>query len=203
MSLWWICEYIPARERIWVLGLLGAGVFALAGWRRSLEGLCFSAVFTGAGLALFWLPLFEAPKVYVPNLLAIVVVLAQRQAARRLPERYPLPSAVHNAAMLIGGLTLWLLVSRWVRQYAGGFYLTASWSGLALALFTAGIGLRERMYRWLGLGLLGCALGRVIIFDVWKLEQLYRIASLMALGVVLLVLGFVYNKYQDKLRQWL
>jgi uncharacterized membrane protein len=43
----------------------------------------------------------------------------------------------------------------------------------------------------------------VFVFDVWKLETIHRILSFMALGVVLLVLGFIYNKYQDKIRQWL
>jgi uncharacterized membrane protein len=63
--------------------------------------------------------------------------------------------------------------------------------------------LRERMYRWLGLAVLACALGRVVIFDVWKLETIYRILSFMALGIVLLVLGFVYTKYQEKIKEWL
>jgi hypothetical protein len=203
MSLWWICQYIPARERIWLLALLGLWIFLWAGFRRSRESLLFGAVFTAAAVVLFWLPLVETPKVYWPNLVAIIALLAQRQAARRMPDRYVLPPVVHNAVIIIGGLSLWLFVSRWVRQYAGGFYLTASWSGLALALFTTGIVLRERMYRWLGLAILGCALGRVVVFDIWRLEQLYRILSLLALGIVLLVLGFIYNKYQDKLREWL
>ena len=43
----------------------------------------------------------------------------------------------------------------------------------------------------------------MVIFDVWKLETLYRILSFMALGIVLLVLGFIYNKYQEKIREWL
>jgi uncharacterized membrane protein len=103
---------------------------------------------------------------------------------------------------------LWLFLSRWVLHAAAalsnpGGYLTASWSVFALILFTAGIVLRERMYRWLGLGVLACALGRVVIFDVWKLETLYRILSFMALGVVLLVLGFIYNRYQEKIKEWL
>jgi uncharacterized membrane protein len=72
-----------------------------------------------------------------------------------------------------------------------------------LALFTAGMVMRERMYRWIGLGILACALGRVFIFDVWKLETLYRILSFLALGVVLLVVGFIYSKYQEKIREWL
>jgi uncharacterized membrane protein len=90
-----------------------------------------------------------------------------------------------------------------LEQAQGGSYMTAGWSLLALVLFTAGIVLRERMYRWLGLAILACALGRVFIFDVWKLETLYRILSFMALGVVLLVLGFIYNKYQEKIKEWL
>ena len=62
---------------------------------------------------------------------------------------------------------------------------------------------RERMYRWIGLGMLAVALGRVFVFDVWKLETLYRILSFFALGVVLLVLGFIYSKYQEKIKEWL
>jgi len=50
---------------------------------------------------------------------------------------------------------------------------------------------------------LACALGRVALFDLWKLETLYRVLSFMALGIVLLVLGFIYSRYQEKIKQWL
>jgi len=203
MSIAWICEYIPARERIWLLIAVGVGIFLWAGARRSREALLFSAPFTVTALTLFWLPLFQAPTVYWPNLAAIVGLLGQRQVAKRAPERYSIGPEVHGAIIVIGGLSLWLFVSRWVLEQASGFYLTASWSLLALAMFTCGIMLRERVYRWLGLGILACALGRVVVFDVWKLETLYRILSFMALGIVLLVLGFIYNKYQEKIREWL
>jgi len=98
---------------------------------------------------------------------------------------------------------LWRFLSVWVAEPASGFYLTAGWSALALVLFAAGIALHERMYRWLGLGILACALGRVVVFDVWQLEMIYRVLSFMALGIVLLVLGFIYNKYQEKIKEWL
>ena len=100
------------------------------------------------------------------------------------------------------GSLLWFL-SRWVMRESGGFYLTASWAGLALILFIAGIVIRERMYRWVGLGVLALALGRVVLFDVWKQETIYRVLTFMALGIVLLVLGFIYNKYQETIRKWL
>jgi uncharacterized membrane protein len=203
MSIWWVCEYISERERIWLLALLGLWSFIWAGLRRNREALLFCAAFTATALALFWLPLLEASKVYWPNLIVIVVLLAQRQIARRLPERYPLDNSVHAAVIVIGGLSIWLYLSRWVLESENEFYLSASWSGLALVLFACGIVLRERVYRWLGLGVLACALGRVVLLDVWKLETLYRILSFMALGIVLLVLGFIYNKYQEKIKQWL
>jgi uncharacterized membrane protein len=203
MSIAWICQYIPARERIWVLGLLGVGIFIAAGRWRSREALLFSAAFTVTGLAVFWMPVFEAPTVYVPNLLFILGLLAQAEIARRSPDRYPFDANVPHSLIILGGLSLWLFVSRWVLEMANGFYLTASWSVLALGLFSAGLLLRERMYRWLGLGILACALGRVVIFDVWKLEAIYRILSFMALGIVLLVLGFIYSKYQEKIKEWL
>jgi hypothetical protein len=203
MSVWWICKYVPERERIRLLALLGLWVFLWAGWRKNREALAASAVYTAAALILFWLPLTETQRVYAPNLVAIVVLLTQRQFARRLPDRYPLEPGLHTAVIIIGGLSLWLFLTRWVLEKASGFYLTASWSAFALVLFMTGMMLREKVYRWLGLVVLMCSLGRVVIFDVWKLETLYRILSFMALGIVLLVLGFIYNKYQEKIREWL
>ena len=88
-------------------------------------------------------------------------------------------------------------------QSASGFYLTASWSVLALGLLATGMVLHERMYRWLGLGVLAVSLGRVVFFDIRELEPNYRVLSFLALGLVLIVLGFIYNRYQEKIRQWL
>ena len=54
-----------------------------------------------------------------------------------------------------------------------------------------------------GLAVLVPALGRVFIFDVWKLQTLYIVLSFLALGLVLIAVGFVYNKYQEKFKEWL
>jgi hypothetical protein len=203
MSLCWVNQYINERERVWVFALLGLGAFLFAGWRHNREAVLASATFTATGLATLWLILPRADWVYFPTLLAVLALLAQQQVARKLVERYQLPEGVQAAVIVIGGLTLWRLLSEWVLRGPGGFYLTASWSGLAFLLFGCGVLLREKMYRWLGLGILAAALGRVVLFDVWRLEQFYRVLSFVALGIVLVVLGFIYNKYQDKLRQWL
>lgn len=203
MSLWWVMEYIPERERIWTLTLVGIALFALAGGWRNREALLASALFSGVALLLVAHAWATRKLVYLPNLLAILAWLGQQRAARRWPGRYGVNEILHRAVILLGGVCLWAFVSRWVAQSVSGFYLTASWSVLALALLAGGILLRERMYRWLGLGVLAVSLGRVAIFDVWKLETNYRVLSFIALGLVLIVLGFIYNRYQEKIRQWL
>ncbi|PWU13096.1 MAG: hypothetical protein C5B50_20045 [Verrucomicrobia bacterium] len=203
LAIWWVCEYISEPNRVWVLALLSAATFAWGGLRRNGEALLFSAAFAVPALFLFWAPLMDSPHLYWGHLLLVCALLAQQQSARRFPEHFALNSEAHAALIFIGGFSLWRFLTVWVSEQASGFYLTASWSVLALVLFAIGIALRERIYRWLGLGILACALGRVVVFDVWRLEMIYRVLSFMALGIVLLVLGFIYNKYQEKIRAWL
>ena len=208
MSLWWVYKYIPERNRVWVFMLLGFTAFLFAGWRKNREDLLFCGVFTAAGLAFFWLPFRDSTIVYWPNLLAILILLVQQAIAKRLPEHYQLDAQVHGATIIAGSLSLWLLLSRWIcdaSSYSAekGGFLTASWCVLASLLFIAGILLRERVYRWLGLAILASAIGRVMIIDVWRLAPIFKILSFMALGLVLLVLGFIYNKYQEKIKEWL
>jgi uncharacterized membrane protein len=143
-------------------------------------------------------------ELFLLNVLPMLGVLALQRVARRHPEGAALPEAAHTAAIFASGLTLWLFLSRWVVQAAGGkFFLTVSWAVLALAVFAAGFALRERMYRWLGLAVLAGAVGRVVFLDVWQLALVYRVLAFMALGVVLIVLGYIYNRWQDKIREWL
>jgi hypothetical protein len=188
---------------VWVFALMGLSAFLFAGWRRSREAVLCSAAFTATGIATLWLVLPRQDWVYFPNLLAVLTLLTQQQLARKLVEHYQVPEGVQRTMIIIGGLTLWRFLSERVLSGPGGFYLTASWSVLAFLLFGGGVVLREKMYRWVGLGILAAALGRVVIFDVWRLEQFYRVLSFMALGIVLVALGFFYAKYQDKLKQWL
>ena len=202
MSLWWINQFIPGEAQCWFYGLAGILLFALAGRRKNREILIFSAVFSVAALAKFVEP-FDDESVTLPNLLVLLALLVQQRVARNLPARFAMPKEAHAVVIAVGGLALWLYLSRWILQQASGFYLTAGWSALALVFFIIGMALRERIYRWLGLLILACSLGRVVFFDIWKLETIYRVLSLTALGIVLLVLGFIYNKYQEKIKEWL
>lgn len=203
LLVWWTFQYAANRELVWSFTALGALAFAVAGWRKERDWLAFAAVLNLCALCSLVFHLMSGTAVYGLNLVAILAWMVEQQIARRQAERYPVPALIHNVAMVAAGVALWWLGSAWVKQGFSGFYLTASWSVYAFGLLALGMALRERIYRWLGLGVLGAALARVVFLDVWRLETLYRFVSLFALGLVLLVLGFLYNKYQDRIRPWL
>jgi hypothetical protein len=72
------------------------------------------------------------------------------------------------------------------------YYLTISWTGAALALFALSFVARQEFYRYAGLATFVLALGRVAVIDTQRLQGAYRIAAWIVLGVVLLVVGYVY-----------
>lgn len=86
---------------------------------------------------------------------------------------------------------------------ADGVFLTLAWTGLGVVFFALGFAGVGRAGRLAGLALLGAALARVFLRDVWELDTLGRILSFLALGAGLLVLGFVYNRFRDAIAKWL
>ena len=141
--------------------------------------------------------------IYWMNALALLALLAMQQILRRMPERFSLEDKEHAVIIFVAGFSLWRFVSCWTATFTGGFFLTMTWAGFAVLLFVAGMLLHERFHRWLGLGVLAAAVGRVVLVDVWKQETIYRVLTFLALGVALLLVGFIYNKFQDMIRKWL
>jgi uncharacterized membrane protein len=43
----------------------------------------------------------------------------------------------------------------------------------------------------------------VFFVDVWAFNPVYRILSFIVLGVVLLLVGYFYNRFEEKLRRWI
>jgi uncharacterized membrane protein len=200
LSLSWIFRYVPTEHYFLTLACLGAGLFAIFGSRKNGEGMLAATAYLSIGYFLFFgLAVRDIHAVNWWAGVALLFLPVLQQLAKRRPGFYELSPGVQGAMMIIGGLALWLYVSQWViASFEYRLFLTVTWALFAFVIFGAGWLLRERVYRWFGLTILGCALLRIFIVDVWRLDTIYRILSFMALGVVLLVLGFVYNKSQAK-----
>ena len=83
--------------------------------------------------------------------------------------------------------------SGWVRT-GGGLVVFAA------VAFAGGTDAARKGVPLLGLVVLVVTLGHVVLFDIWQLDSLSRIFSLLCLGVVLLAIGFFYTRYSARLR---
>lgn len=200
-----VCEYASTAWQTPIMALIGAAI-VLTGWYISSRRLTLDgSVIQGFAILAFYrfvatpFTASESGDLILPLLLTCEHLLFVRYPRGDMAGRRWFRAGFAAGAVLtaIGYLTHWL----W--QTPGGFYLTAGWSLLACAIFILGMLLRERIYRFSGLGLITLALAKIVFLDVWGLAVVYRIVSFMVLGVVLLFIGFLYTRYQDKIRDWL
>ena len=78
--------------------------------------------------------------------------------------------------------------------------LTALWAVYAVILLVIGIVRRSRPVRLAALALLFVPIAKVFVYDVFSLEQVYRIVAFVGLGVLLLVSGYLYHRYSEAIR---
>ena len=205
--LLWTKDYLPESAMLPVCAVVGAAVFALGVEARVRRWLFLSAVPTAFGLLLFFVDERPAAHANFFNLLGVAALAAQQQfGRRRLGERLPgwFPCKAGGILMIAATLCAWIfLTARLTRWHDTSFTLAAGWSLVAAAVFVAGLLLHERVYRWLGLFVMAVTLARIVLFDITQLDSLRKAISFFALAVVLLGVGFLYNKYHDKFRDLL
>jgi hypothetical protein len=140
---------------------------------------------------------------YWKNLLAIGVLFGAQQFSRRYKGEKTLPDWAQQWLILVGGALLFIWLSIKVSNEMGGHGArTIAWSLLAVVYFVAGLGLRERWYRLMGLGTLAIALVSLAPI-IWGMSPNSKIASVFVMGFVFLGLGFVYTRYQEQLKKLL
>jgi uncharacterized membrane protein len=113
------------------------------------------------------------------------------------------------AATVFGTAALGLLfvfttleTNTFLHQYVEGLRaggVSILWSLFALALVIAGIWKNARAMRYAGLGLFAVVAGKVLLMDLARLEQFYRIVAFIVLGVLVLCGSLVYLKYRPAL----
>ena len=79
------------------------------------------------------------------------------------------------------------------------FWISVGWSVLALVVL--GVAYRKKFLRLQGMLLLSITILKVFIYDTRGLETIYRTVSYMVLGMILLLVSFIYTKYKEKLKE--
>jgi len=97
---------------------------------------------------------------------------------------------------------VWLLSSEWLNwsdifDIAWSYKLGLSilWGVCSLALIVRGIFKRIKLLRLLAIGLFGITLVKLFFYDIASLSTILKTVVFIALGVLLLIISFLYNKY--------
>ena len=87
-------------------------------------------------------------------------------------------------------------------ENAQNLLLTVLWAVYALVLLAVGIIGKLRAVRLAGLALLTIPVAKVFVYDVFQLEQAYRVAAFIGLGVLLLIGGYLYQRFGRAIREF-
>lgn len=81
--------------------------------------------------------------------------------------------------------------------------LSIIWVVYAGVLMIAGILKNYKSARLLSLAIFGVTIVKVFIYDIARLSELYRIASFISLGTILLIVSFLFYRYKEKIKAFL
>jgi len=74
--------------------------------------------------------------------------------------------------------------------------LTLAWAIYAGVLISIGFNMKSKWLRIMALVLFMITLVKLFFYDIWRLEKVYRIIAFVGLGVLLLVVSFLYSKFK-------
>jgi uncharacterized membrane protein len=80
-------------------------------------------------------------------------------------------------------------------SFAQDMTYSLAWGVFAIVLLVVGIGKGLSGARYASLALLSVTILKVFLHDLWRLGQLFRVASFVGLAVVLILVSFLYQKY--------
>ncbi|MCC6988027.1 MAG: DUF2339 domain-containing protein [Acidobacteria bacterium] len=206
-AVWWLFGRLPHPG----LKYFGLALFSAVGVRLLVNPAVLRYEPRGAAVINWLLYTYG-----VPALACLVGAMWLRRAeARRgesprfdyLARDRDFPAAVVAFLGLL--LVFWLINLEIADYYSAGRYveldltrhlqrdLTRSfaWGLYAITLLVVGLWKRQRGLRLVSLGFLMLTVGKVFLYDLGQLTGLYRIVSFMALGVSLILVSLLYQRF--------
>jgi len=149
---------------------------------------------------------------------AALVLAAQLLARLEVPRlrawEKPLYGHAWPAAAVACGVAAVAVVFVWINKAIADFFwtgrqlllsfdrapardltLSLAWAVYALVLLAVAIRWRIRPLRWASLAFLVATLGKVFLYDLRELSDIYRVASLVGLAASLLVAALAYQRF--------
>jgi hypothetical protein len=199
----WIWQLSPDAQRFLIFVTLAVGPTVVGVRKSQAETFWHGVALAAMGLAAYVGIIASGAAGSGSDLLALTGLLGLQQFARKHLKAEEFPPAVQATLAVLTLGAIWWQVSRWAGTDSWEAAVTVVWAGLAFLVLAAGFLLRDRAYRLTGLFILAIAVGRVFFVDVWRMGQVAGVLGIIGLAVILLALGFIYNRYAEQIRRWL
>ncbi|NTV55432.1 MAG: DUF2339 domain-containing protein [Candidatus Moranbacteria bacterium] len=157
-------------------------------------------------------------------LVVILSMLLFRQLLRRegkntrvwsVPARKALSFFLHALGFFLMNVEIYDALSPTLRPVSGAktdsvrhaqsmrnAALSVAWSAYAIATLAYGIVRKSSAHRLAAMFLFGAAILKVFLYDAAGLDTFYRFVSYFSLGVLLLLAGYAYNRYRDRISEF-
>jgi hypothetical protein len=80
---------------------------------------------------------------------------------------------------------------------------TLSWGIEGLVVFVLALIAKERSFRLTGMALLLLCAGKIIVWDVWSFDKVQKFLTLIVVGIILLIVPYLYGRNKEALKEYL
>lgn len=186
----------------WIVASWGLEALALRFAARKIKSpslvLLSQALFSITGL--FAIFLGETAS-YLWALVPFLVLLGWNEwlvwktnAARDMSDTWHM-IATHVLALFFLGSEI---TNRWSGDLENSL-ITVSWLVDAIALTAYGIWRKDKLSRYLAVALFGLSTWKIVMVDTAQLDNFYRFVVFISLGLLLLLAGYLYNRFKGKI----
>jgi hypothetical protein len=200
LCLVWSIKFVP-EDFLFLVFTVVSIAHGLAHQRRERnERLIVAGAFLLAGIIGFWIHVvlnWDSPR--PADGLALIILLGVHTAWRKLTRDNQGQPVVNLAVIILINLSLWV----WTSSVVPGDWDIIGWGALAFVLIGLGLWTMERAHRLFGLVILLTSISNLVFIAYSKLDGPIRILTFMGMGVILIILGGLYHKYQEKLKELL
>ena len=112
-------------------------------------------------------------------------------------DRLELKTELMRNAYLLSGFVVFPYA---LYHLVPGRYVGLAWVGLALTYYVLNLGVRSPKYRWMGHATLLLSMLYVVVVGISRFEPVYRIASFLVLGIVLLIVSLSFTRLRRRQR---
>ena len=155
-----------------------------------------SVVFAAAVMYVFWLYKLRRDEMtdeeggVVSFLIGSANILFLWAVTREIVQFY-------NARLLFAESREWLSIENTKRVTLSIFWLIYAFIGLGVGIFK-----RSSFVRYFSIILFAITIFKIFLYDTANLNDISRFVSFISLGVILLISGFAYYKFKDRISQF-